>query len=76
MLLLGVSILNNFILYFEISLYVGRNSEIVKMTLTGKFKYLCVNNYRNKLINSKIEKITNSLFTKDINANYKFSLGG
>lgn len=40
--------------------------KFVKMTLTGKFKYLCVNNYRNKLINSKIEKITNSLFTKDI----------
>ena len=38
----------------------------VKMTLTGKFKYLCINNYRNQLINSKIAKITNRLFTKGI----------
>ena len=40
--------------------------KLVKMTLMGKFKYLRVNNYRNQLTNSKIGKITNRLFTKDI----------
>ena len=40
--------------------------KFVKMTLMGKFNYLCVNNYRNQLTNSKIGKITNRLFTKDI----------